>query len=336
MSSIGIPSYFPSQKGPPPRKGYKKQPFKKPSRSTKLKTKMGGSKTVNKEKKWQGVEVAPGHTMSHYWYPIHRLPLGARQIVSGVVNKNFQVLNNGFRIAAGVGKQEVSAQGIFDTSDLNTLFSNLGATPHSKRAIFLNASVEALIKNQSQIHCRIWIYDIIPRSDITNSNSLYTYPDGAWKTSYTDQSSTNTNYQVPGALPYSSALFTQQYIVKKVTNFVIDPGACHIHRVRVTPNKVMDREKIYNTATYGLWKDVSAAQMFVVHGMPDNDSTTKTSVSTGNCAIDIVFKKEYRYSYLQDNDSNFYATNSLPTTYGVAEEAIIEATGAVSNAMQLA
>ena len=38
----------------------------------------------------------------------------------------------------------------------------------------------------------------------------------------------------------------------------------------------------------------------VAHGLPSNDTTTKTTVSTGAVKLDFVQKSQYRYTYISD------------------------------------
>lgn len=92
------------------------------------------------------------------------------------------------------------------------------------------------------------------------------------------------------------------------------------------PNRKIDGEYV-QYAQYG-FRGLTCFTMLVDHGFPYNDSTTKTQVSTGKTALDVVWRKQYKYTYITDNSNNYYITNSLPSTFGVGENVFDYGSGA--------
>ena len=45
-----------------------------------------------------------------------------------------------------------------------------------------------------------------------------------------------------GVLPFSCRLFTQYHKVCKVTHLIMSEGQTHVHRIRFSPNKVLNKE----------------------------------------------------------------------------------------------
>lgn len=264
-----------------------------------------------------------GGTFSKFFYGKRKIPKGYRSIIKGLA-KNYQTYNGTARYTAAVGVQDIqNPLSMFGQADVQALLTNFAVSYKDSRALLMSCSAELMITNQDVGNARITLYDVVCRRDCNYTNN--SSPSNAWLHSYADQGATNTVYI--GATPFSAELFTQFYKVVKITHIVLGQGQCHTHRVHYAPNKVIDGEYVQYDG-YG-FKGLTCFTMLVDHGMPYNDSTTKTSVSTGNTALDVVWRKQYKYTYLTDNSNNYYVTNSLPASFAVNEDVMNIGSGTV-------
>lgn len=268
-----------------------------------------------------------GGSFSNFFYGKRKLPKGYRSIKKAMSN-NYVAINSATRITQTAGQQAVkSVQSLFNAGDLSTLSARI-QNNQTNRFCAESCSSEIMITNQDLGNVKIMIYDLIARRDATLAMTPV-YPDAAWQTSYGDEGGANADYQVVGSTPFSSDLFVQYYKVLKVTHVILGQGQCHIHRVKFSPNRVIDGETLQYTT--GNLKGLSVFQMIVAYGTPCNDATTKTTVSTGQVALDVVTRRQYKYTWINDNDTNWFKTDNLPHSFAVNQEEINIGSGAIIN-----
>nr|WAE42971.1 MAG: capsid protein [Cressdnaviricota sp.] len=265
-----------------------------------------------------------GGTYTTFYYTPRKMPLSFKRNFKAL-SKNYYTINGAIRYTSAVGLQNSNTiQSMFNYTDLNAISQKVSANQTNK-VLMKSCSSELMITNQDAANSNIIIYDIIARRDLATTSNLAT-PDVAWARSYGDEGATNSNWNIPGSTPFSADLFTQFYRVCKISHVTLGQGQCHTHRVKFSPNIIIDGELIqYNTN--GL-KGVTCFTMVVQSGFPQNDVTTKSQVSLGQTTLDFVYKKQYSYTWMSDNDTTYSTTNSLPTTFTVGESVMSEATGA--------
>lgn len=260
----------------------------------------------------RAIQQGQGGSFSKFFYGKRKYPRAMRGLRKALSN-NYYVQNQATRFTVGVGKQDATTLfGMFGNGDLTTIGSRVSSNA-TARFLASACSGEVMITNQDQGNCRLTIYDIIARRDLPSSKA----PDQVWKASYLDEGSANTDYQIVGTTPFSSDVFTQLYKVVKVTHVILAQGMCHSHRVYYHPNRIVDKE--YLATETGAYKGLSCFTMIVASGLPYNDSTTKTSVSTGSVALDCVIRLQYKYTWLSDNTTSYYVSNNLPASFAVGE-----------------
>nr|WAE42308.1 MAG: capsid protein [Cressdnaviricota sp.] len=274
----------------------------------------------------QGVKAGVGShggTYSAFYYTPRKVPAAYRKNWKALA-KNYYGINTGFRHTQTVGLQgAVIVNTMFTYADVNNISQKINAVQTNKFLI-KSCSAETLITNQDSGNVNIVLYDIIARRDLSTSSNLSS-PLAAFQNSLADEGGSNSNYQFVGTTPFSSDLFTQFFKVVKMTHLTLGQGQCHTHRVKFNVNSIIDGELIqYNTNGF---KGVSCWTMAVTSGMPYNDSTTKTQVSTGSIAIDIVNKRQYSYTWMQDVDTNYSFSNQIAGSFTVSEDIMNEATG---------
>lgn len=269
----------------------------------------------------KAIKDGTGGSFSKFFYGRRRIPKRMRQVYR-TCSKNYQVINNSGRITTTAGTQLFNGiLTMFSTSDLNGFATNISANKTNK-FIAMTCSSEVMISNQDEGNVRFVLYDIICRRDCTQSNIAD--PATAFKNSLADEGAANINWNSVGATPFSSDLFTQFYKVLKITHVILAAGQFHTHRVHFGLNRQFDAEQLQYTPN-GI-KGATCFTCIMAYGAPYNDSVTKTSVSTGQVNLDFVSKKQYSYTWMQDNDTNFYLTNNL-TTFAVNEDILSIASG---------
>ena len=77
----------------------------------------------------------------------------------------------------------------------------------------------------------------------------------------------------------------------------------------------------------------SCFTMLVAHGLPSNDTVTKTNVSTGSVKLDIVTKTQYRYTYVAGTTTPITYNNNR-TTFPNGQDIVNVGSGAIGTDMQ--
>lgn len=263
---------------------------------------------------------------SKFYYGKRKVPKQFSSVVKGLA-KNYQVYNAAARMTAAVGVQTASTVNyLFNDTDVTAILANINAVKTVK-ALFMSVTSELMLTNQDLGNVKIIIYDIIARRDAPSGSNV-TDPTAAWQHSYADEGASNANWNVIGTTPFSSQLLTNYFKVLKATHVILAQGQSHVHRISFTPNKVWNAELAQYTT--GSMKGFTCFQMVVAYGMPCNDSITLTQVSTGNVALDVVTRRQYKYTFLQDFSTNFFVTNSLPAAFGVSEHIVDIGSGSVA------
>lgn len=285
-----------------------------------------GPAHVKTVKLHQNASAIPGSggTFSKFFYGRRKAPKAYRSVI-GALSKNFQVYNGSGRAGAAVGLQDVQVPlTMFNSTDVQALLTNIQTNWKNTRAVLMSCSAEVLLTNQDIGNARITLYDIVARRDLAASN--VSDPSTAWGHSYGDQTASNSNSNLLGSTPFSADLFTQFFKVLKITHITLGQGQSHTHRVHYQPNKKIDGEYVqYENQGF---KGLTCFTMMVDHGMPYNDTTTKTSVSSGKSAIDYVWRKQYKYTFVSDVSNTYYVTNSLPGSFAVSESVMDIGSGA--------
>ena len=284
-----------------------------------------GTRTRNNNVKIEGV----GGQLSKFKVARPISPWDAKLIKD--LAPQYRLKNVGSRLTSTPGQQNVYTYAMFDSvgGDLNDISDAIlttvpNATAGQKKTIkFMMAQGVSkwMMTNQDSGNVCVEIYDIAVRRDTA------TTPDNAFYQGLVDQATASgsaTPSSIPGAVPTQSERFNTNFKILQKTRLIMGAGQSHTHYQNIKPNKWFNAELFYqngntlsqNTALKGF----TIYTMIVAHGMPYNDLTTQTQVSTGAVALDIVYTKQLKYYVLQENFTTSYATNNLPTSFGVQEE----------------
>lgn len=183
------------------------------------------------------------------------------------------------------------------------------------------------IQNQDNGNVEIVLYDVVCKND-TDYDALYT-----WYQGLNNQANvtTYTGSTLPvGSVPQLSSYFNTHWKVKQKTRIVLGQGQSHVHQITLKPNRLFKAEEIEDGNDY--ISGLSYITLVVANGLPANDSTTLTQVSTGSVNVDIVYTKQMKFTYCVNNQSQWsqYA-NRLPTAFTNNESIMNIGTGAKSN-----
>lgn len=269
----------------------------------------------------QGVkQLGTGGSFSSFFYGRRFATRFQKNLFKNVSCDYYQ--NNGFqRMTATVGRQNHFAISWFLPADMKSICSQVTG---QNKIMFRSMSGELLLTNQDLGNVSVKLYDIMVKRDI--HDTTVADPDQAWTNGYLNSGSTMNDANV-GCTPFSANRFTQYFTVKKITHLILAQGQSHTHRISFQPNRSMSEETL-NDIDYCV-KGFTCFTMVVYHGMPYNDSLTKSQVSTGSCALDCVYKRQYKYQRIEDSISSTVGNNILAIAFTNNENVMDIGTGAI-------
>ena len=203
----------------------------------------------------------------------------------------------------------------FDTADLQTFATQIqnyllnGASPAvlpntANMKIFLDHITGTnTFRNNTNNEMILDIYDITPRHDMTNQ---YT-PQQAWNTGNLDGGGSGGMIVIPGASPFQAALFTELFVVKKVTNCILPAGSTHEHKFHYAPRRVFNMAELGGAYWF---KGLTQFQMVVFRGSPTL-ITEGQLVTVG--AVQLLSTSTYTayFRYLAGNQQTINVINTL-------------------------
>lgn len=170
------------------------------------------------------------------------------------------------------------------------------------------AYLESKFTNMDKGNVQITLYDIVNKRDVNASNSG-NLPIGSWSAGLSNMvnaGSTSPAVTNLGVTPFNSPAFCQWYTVKKVTKITLAQGQCHTHRISIKVNRVFNRALLSNMDYLAR---LTHSLIVVTNGMPLNDQTTKTNISTGATVVDTVSMVRYVYQGITSNISTYAFTD---------------------------
>lgn len=236
---------------------------------------------------------------------------------------NVNLVNGSFRVTAAVGKQLVANLVVpFAATDMSVMRTQVNAQP-TARVCYKESYSTIQITNQDNGNVLITLYDVLAkRSGVAD-------PLATWQAG-TAAGGSALQQTVVGAEPTSCARFNDYWTVKKVYQFYLGAGQSHCHILKYNPNMQIPGE-IQDVTTF--IAGLTHGCMMVVNGAPYNDSTTKTQVSSGGCAVDAVVSIQYKYTYISDT-TDFLTTNNALPNFTIGENIMNENTGTAAPEVQ--
>jgi len=245
------------------------------------------------------------------------------------------------RITAGVGKQTAQdVLTVLGTADMHNLqIQTETQSPNTTYAvteqnIFVDSVIgELLFTNQTLGPCHMQIFDVVSRRDIDNSS--YDDPVSCINTGIGHDIGNTVDITQFGVTPFQSQLFTTNFKVMKITDVMLTQGAVHQHKFNYKVRRYLKgsyiNENYVGDNGAGCYKGMTYGCFIIIHGYPENDSTTKSQVSTGAVAVDLVSKWaiEFKPVTLSRPQSN-YTSSGLPSSFSVGGEIVDVGSGAIT------
>ena len=202
------------------------------------------TKTLRKKKKmfFKGRRVGR-HSSVSYFAKKKRMPRGLWQTLRGVGKKLDQYTGK-VTITGNTGQQTVAEIGLLKGNKLFDLWTKYsgGAIVNAQATQvtylrYMKAKIE--FTNTTNTVTRFSIYDIVPRNDLDAALQTTTAtPSLTWDLGLADESGGTTGRNNRWhTSPFRSRKFCEVWKVLKVTNIDLDPGASHIHYVKLVLNK---------------------------------------------------------------------------------------------------
>lgn len=138
--------------------------------------------------------------------------------------------------------------------------STLGAQQRIQfRGIVKRMTKEYLITNLGNTTCRLFVYDLYAKHDLTpivdntavtlsQNNPYYTVKNGVANAQNLLVSSAAANIHFYGVSPHLSSEFTQMFGIGRIKCIMLEPGESHVHHVNVTYDRYYDFTR-YNEAS---------------------------------------------------------------------------------------
>ena len=137
-----------------------------------------------------------------------------------------------------------------------------------------------------------------------------------------------TNATIIGSTPFQSSQFTTYFKVLKATHQLLAPGQTHVHRIKFTPNRVLNGEEEVNSN--GNIKGFTIYTMMVIYSTPcDNNAST---VLTCDSKISWVTRKSYRFKSILASSNKLDVANNLAVLTRATENQMnVDAGTAITN-----
>lgn len=202
-----------------------------------------------------------------------------------------------------------------DATEQLNIANSAYTIPTATMSIYLKSCyLEYEIKNEQSIQCRMEIFDFMCRRDNNLSPSGLVISGTSDETKYTQPQTAVPNQEtVVGHNPFMARQLGQYFHCFKTTTCVIEPGAIHIHRVRLDPNAYIPFYRITGMSETD-FKGLTYRCMVRFNGAVVGDSVNPgTAATTGPIKLAIVCKKAYTTQLV--SPSNFFLTagNQLGT-----------------------
>lgn len=326
------------------------------------------ARQLQNRRKRQGEKYNNGYIGDDVFTLVHRNPavekmmkgssvnyMEARGALRGQTTASNRQVYIMFPFLQGV-RADVATPGGYGTS-MDELSNAMGSalTGTSSSRIFIEKmDVDLRMTNATTQTVYMTIYDLISKRDI-QYGSVNAYPDSCWANGLNQSNNFTTvngvvcGGQVPsdvGAVPYEASSFSELYRIARRHTLQLQPGGNHLHKIRRILNYLVPRSRfstaVTNTANYITTDDtlnVAKISQFILitfYSMPANDTASKTSVGTPNCAVDFTWTFRAKVRYIVDTNTNTTViTNTLttPATLGASTSTIAEG---ASNVIQMA
>lgn len=318
--------------------------FKRPRANTRLahRNVRSRTRTSTKKKKRVGKTIGPvaGHDTSYFFRKL-RNRFVSRKCIKGA--PFYYSLNQGAAFQSTAGKQGVTDFGGNELGtgiDLSALWNNMAtrtatasvagvvenilATNNGSAKILVHEmSMEATFTNTSNVGVWLTIYDTTNRFKTVLSSTFGVGAANTWLEGIAEEDGGVQNYLSVGQTPFMSHAFCTNYKILKSTKVYINPGHIHKHTMKIMINKTLSADELSTaplTGGTGILTTFNALPlwtywpMIAFYGSPIHSLASPTTVSVPAVQLDCVWVKKYKFSYYQNNLTQFTFGQDLATT----------------------
>lgn len=208
------------------------------------------------------------------------------------------------------GKQGVAIVSLLSRGDLDQLKTdaNINTTTNNDVSLYIKtAKLKLLIKNQSNVLGKIFIYDII---SINNGFSTsFDDPQECWDKGFSDMGTASVSNAF-GATPYGSPEFRKNFRITKVSAIPMEPGQEHTHVVKKNMNWLIKSTKWDGQSTVNV-KGLTYFTMIVFTGSLAHNSQSASEVTISPLTIDYLYRRQYNMAYMYNNKPVYNAPANL-------------------------
>jgi len=248
---------------------------------------------------------------------------------------------------ASHGFQQPHSLSLFNLTDLFVMGGNgpsavIPTDPNIQRPtrfVIESCQGEYTFSNMSTGGVDLEIYDLVLKRDLPTSNSVtvntQTYPISPYPDLYWNEGSLAVQGQptgttpspctILGSSPFDSPFFKDYFKVMKRTIVQLKQGSAHRHAVWLQPNSLIDNTVWQNSAVTGV-RGITSFMMYNIRGLPVGDTAGHTT-TTGQCQVNCVLVKRYKYTWVANNTYNSLYRDSL--TSPVAGSIVNVGSGAI-------
>lgn len=262
--------------------------------------------------------------------------VGGMRFVSTATGTRINAANGqqGSLAIALVGTDAVTSNiSLFGFSHLNSLFLNLAADEtfvqptigtNTRRLMLIGCNLQCRYKNQTTGQVQLTIYDVIARRDRTfNTSCRQDWVDGVFNERDTVLSSSVLGEATPGASPFQSTRFTQQWKVIGVNKVVMHAGSEHTHKVNFKLNRLINQAMFAENLIFG---KLTYQQLAVVSG-PIAEPTAVDTVGLAAAGVDVVAETRTRFLCMEKSRTVYTNYQNL---VGAATQHVAEDTDTVA------
>lgn len=259
------------------------------------------------------------HSAKYYkLYSKVKIPRGMKAMASSV---NYRYNASG-RLSCNSGVQTSTIvadllDGIDVQSCMQKLFPSSLDGYQTGVCLIQGADVEIRFTNQSKGNVCMYLYDVVPKKNVSSDMLTLYNPIGAWnQMTLADDSTTIDPISSAnlGCTPFDSPVFTRWWKVTKVTKLIIAQGCVHIHKIHIKGYKpVFYAGEATGDDVIQYDRGHTKLCFATISGFPVNEQSTKTDVSTSSCGVDYVTSVRIKMRGFQGSISRMYYDTLLPT-----------------------
>lgn len=230
------------------------------------------------------------------------------QIFKTASAANYYYANGSTRITGTAGQQAFSAVSYLGgTGDTDAIGAAINA--NCTRYTIDSARQEMWFTNQGAANLFVKLYECYARKDIPVAEGSVNTLFGQ---GFTDEGQGSAGNKL-GVTPFQNNKFCSFFKIQKVHDRMLHAGESFNMVLNAPRNKMINRESM-RAADQSALKGYTKFFFIMCHSAPLNDLTTKTIVSAGTVALDVVFVNKYTYRWVNDYDNSLSISNNLSTT----------------------